>query len=52
MTGYHIIADISCQICQTKIGWKYVRAPEASQKYKEGRCLIEKSKVIKESLFL
>ncbi|KAI9280502.1 hypothetical protein BY458DRAFT_430710 [Sporodiniella umbellata] len=52
MTGVHTIADISCQICQTRVGWKYVRTPEASQKYKEGRYLIEKSRVIKESLFL
>lgn len=52
MTGMHTIADISCQICQAKVGWKYIRAPEQSQKYKEGRYLIEKSKVIKESLFL
>lgn len=26
LTGVHIIADVTCQICDTVLGWKYVRA--------------------------
>jgi hypothetical protein len=48
MTGVHTVADISCQVCRSKIGWIYIKAPESNQKYKEGKCIIEKTKVIKE----
>ncbi|KAG2212736.1 hypothetical protein INT47_000713 [Mucor saturninus] len=50
MTGIHTVADISCHVCKSKIGWKYITAPEKSQRYKEGKCIIEKSKVIKECM--
>ncbi|KAK6155561.1 hypothetical protein DH2020_009809 [Rehmannia glutinosa] len=35
MTGLHTVADISCGDCNEVLGWKYERAYEASQKYKE-----------------
>lgn len=50
LTGVHTVADISCHICKTRIGWMYVRSPEVNQKYKEGKCIVEKSKVIKECI--
>ncbi|KAI8050041.1 hypothetical protein BDF21DRAFT_351229 [Thamnidium elegans] len=48
MTGVHTVADISCYICNSRIGWIYIKAPDSSQQYKVGKCIIEKSKVIKE----
>ncbi|PRQ60491.1 hypothetical protein RchiOBHm_Chr1g0381841 [Rosa chinensis] len=48
MTGLHTVADISCGDCHEVLGWKYERAYEASQKYKEGKFIFEKSKIVKE----
>jgi Yippee zinc-binding/DNA-binding /Mis18, centromere assembly len=42
MTGLHSVCDISCTRCQTVVGWTYLRAYESSQKYKEGKYIIEK----------
>ncbi|XP_041014660.1 protein yippee-like At4g27745 [Juglans microcarpa x Juglans regia] len=49
MTGLHTVADIRCADCQEVLGWKYERAYEASQKYKEGKFIFEKSKIVKEN---
>ncbi|CDS07209.1 hypothetical protein LRAMOSA09732 [Lichtheimia ramosa] len=51
MTGMHTVADISCKVCATKIGWKYLHAFEEAQKYKENKYIIEKAKVSKESIW-
>jgi hypothetical protein len=48
MTGLHTVCDISCSQCSTVIGWKYEVAFEESQKYKEGKFIIEKVRIIKE----
>lgn len=48
MTGIHTVADIVCNQCQVKIGWKYLRALEKPQKYKEGKYIVEKAKVSKD----
>ena len=42
ITGLHSVSDIFCQRCNTLVGWTYKRAYEASQKYKEGKFIIEK----------
>lgn len=42
ITGLHSVNDIFCKRCQTLIGWTYSRAYEPSQKYKEGKFIIEK----------
>ena len=42
------MADIYCNACDTRLGWKYVEAFEESQKYKEGRFILEKAMIIKE----
>jgi len=42
-TGRHLIRDIYCESCDEGIGWMYVRAFEADQKYKEGKYIIEKA---------
>lgn len=49
MTGLHTVADISCADCSEVLGWKYERAFDASQKYKEGKFIFEKSKIVKEN---
>ncbi|KAG0231168.1 hypothetical protein BGW42_000400 [Actinomortierella wolfii] len=49
MTGLHSVADISCNICKSTVGWVYIFAFEESQKYKEGKFIVEKAKIVKES---
>uniref|UniRef100_A0A803LWQ0 Protein yippee-like n=1 Tax=Chenopodium quinoa TaxID=63459 RepID=A0A803LWQ0_CHEQI len=49
MTGLHTVADVSCSDCREVLGWKYERAYEESQKYKEGKYILEKSKIIKDN---
>lgn len=48
ITGLHTVADIQCTSCNTVLGWKYEHAFETSQKYKEGKFIVEKAKIIKE----
>ncbi|XP_024365533.1 protein yippee-like At4g27745 isoform X2 [Physcomitrium patens] len=48
-TGLHTVADICCYQCQEVLGWKYEKAFEESQKYKEGKYILEKVKVMKEN---
>ncbi|BBH03516.1 Yippee family putative zinc-binding protein [Prunus dulcis] len=45
MTGLHTVADVSCCDCREVLGWKYERAYEETQKYKEGKFILEKSKI-------
>ncbi|MCJ1284209.1 hypothetical protein MMC26_003540 [Xylographa opegraphella] len=40
-TGKHIVRDISCRQCKETVGWKYDKAFEASEKYKEGKYILE-----------
>ncbi|XP_050831209.1 protein yippee-like 4 isoform X1 [Serinus canaria] len=49
LTGLHSVADIFCQSCNTTLGWKYEQAFESSQKYKEGKFIIEMSHMVKEN---
>ncbi|KAK0721058.1 yippee zinc-binding/DNA-binding /Mis18, centromere assembly-domain-containing protein [Lasiosphaeris hirsuta] len=46
VTGAHVVADIWCVVCSTKIGWKYVDAREAAQKYKVGKFILETQRVV------
>jgi len=46
VTGAHVVADISCAVCGTVVGWKYVEAAEAAQKYKEGKFILETQRVV------
>ena len=48
LTGLHVVADIYCNACETRLGWKYLEAFEESQKYKEGKFILEKAMIIKE----
>ena len=42
LTGLHVVADIYCNACASRVGWKYIEAFEESQKYKEGKFILEK----------
>ncbi|KAK3365506.1 yippee zinc-binding/DNA-binding /Mis18, centromere assembly-domain-containing protein [Lasiosphaeria ovina] len=46
VTGAHVVADISCGVCGTKLGWKYVDARESAQKYKVGKFILETQRVV------
>lgn len=48
ITGLHTVADIYCSDCQELLGWKYERAYEPSQRYKEGKFILERSKIVLE----
>ncbi|KAK3773083.1 hypothetical protein RRG08_016187 [Elysia crispata] len=49
LTGLHAVADIKCECCETILGWKYEHAFESSQKYKEGKFIIELAHMIKDN---
>ncbi|KAF6147067.1 hypothetical protein GIB67_036786 [Kingdonia uniflora] len=46
MTGMHTVADIFCVCCGSIVGWKYESAQEKNQKYKEGKFILERFKVL------
>ncbi|KAN0061744.1 hypothetical protein ACQY0O_005736 [Thecaphora frezii] len=43
LTGLHTVADLKCAGCEKSVGWMYVRAWEAAQKYKEGKFIMERN---------
>ncbi|XP_041087875.1 uncharacterized protein LOC121302120 [Polyodon spathula] len=49
LTGLHAVADIYCVNCKTTLGWKYEHAFEMTQKYKEGKYIIELAHMLKEN---
>ncbi|CAJ1805323.1 unnamed protein product [Sphenostylis stenocarpa] len=46
ITGLHTVVDIFCVVCGSIVGWKYEAAHEKAQKYKEGRFILERFKVL------
>jgi len=40
-TGSHIVRDVSCRHCKEVVGWKYDKAYEPPEKYKEGKYILE-----------
>ena len=46
-TGNHHVRDIYCVGCQTLLGWRYEWAEQPSQKYKEGKVIIERTLIEK-----
>lgn len=40
-TGRHVVRDIKCKQCKEVVGWKYDKAYEESEKYKEGKFILE-----------
>lgn len=49
LTGLHYVADIYCECCSFILGWKYERAFEPNQRYKEGKFIIELANLIKDN---
>mmetsp|Transcript_582 Transcript_582/g.1111 ORF Transcript_582/g.1111 Transcript_582/m.1111 type:complete len:111 (-) Transcript_582:91-423(-) len=47
MTGLHVVRDMFCNVCHHELGWKYDEAYEESQKYKEGKVVIEKAMMVR-----
>ncbi|XP_030491116.1 putative yippee-like protein Os10g0369500 isoform X2 [Cannabis sativa] len=48
ISGLHTVNDIYCSSCQQILGWRYEKAYEPSQKYKEGMYILEKERMLKE----
>ncbi|KAL8871959.1 MAG: hypothetical protein Q9174_002325 [Haloplaca sp. 1 TL-2023] len=40
-TGRHMVRDVNCKQCGDTVGWKYDKAYESSEKYKEGKFILE-----------
>ncbi|KAF2746664.1 yippee-like protein [Sporormia fimetaria CBS 119925] len=40
-TGRHIVRDIACKQCGDTVGWKYDKAYEKQEEYKEGKFILE-----------
>lgn len=45
-TGLHTVSDIYCSCCHQIVGWKYEKAYEKSQKYKEGKFILELARMV------
>ncbi|KAF7794127.1 hypothetical protein EIP86_005258 [Pleurotus ostreatoroseus] len=45
-TGNHTVRDIYCIKCGKGLGWKYEHAYEPSQKYKEGKYILERQLLV------
>ncbi|GAV72325.1 Yippee domain-containing protein [Cephalotus follicularis] len=48
LTGMHTVADIFCCCCGQIVGWKYEAASEKSKKYKEGKFVLERGRIVDE----
>jgi hypothetical protein len=47
-TGLHSVSDIFCINCGESVGWFYEFAHQLSQKYKEGKYILEKQKIFQD----
>uniref|UniRef100_A0A0N5AYP8 Protein yippee-like n=1 Tax=Syphacia muris TaxID=451379 RepID=A0A0N5AYP8_9BILA len=45
LSGTHLIRDVFCKRCGLKLGWMYEYTAEDSQRYKEGRIILERKLV-------
>ncbi|KAI5292373.1 hypothetical protein KEM52_006406 [Ascosphaera acerosa] len=48
-TGRHIVRDIECAQCRQVVGWTYDKAYEQSEKYKEGKYILEETLILQVS---
>eukprot|EP00252_Welwitschia_mirabilis_P006267 TRINITY_DN1709_c0_g1_i2.p1 TRINITY_DN1709_c0_g1~~TRINITY_DN1709_c0_g1_i2.p1 ORF type:complete len:112 (+),score=19.39 TRINITY_DN1709_c0_g1_i2:243-578(+) len=48
ITGLHTVTDVYCKCCSQLLGWRYEKAYAEQEKYKEGKVVLEKTKMIKE----
>ena len=51
ITGRHMVRDVFCKNCDTKLGWMYEFATEDNQRYKEGRIILERALIIESDGF-
>jgi hypothetical protein len=49
LTGVHTVADVFCVGCDDRLGWYYHKASDQSQKYKEGKYLLERERLVKDN---
>jgi hypothetical protein len=40
------VRDVFCKRCQAKLGWMYEFAVEETQRYKEGKVILERALVV------
>lgn len=48
LTGLHTVNDIYCKCCHQIMGWRYEKAYDDQEKYKEGKYIMEKTRMLKE----
>ncbi|XP_038710619.1 protein yippee-like At5g53940 [Tripterygium wilfordii] len=48
LSGMHTVEDIFCCCCGQLLGWKYVAAHDKHQKYKEGKFVLERLRIVEE----
>ncbi|CAN6842246.1 unnamed protein product [Brassica oleracea] len=49
LSGMHTVAGIFCCCCRQNVGWKYESAHEKDQKYKEGKFVLERERIMDET---
>lgn len=52
LTGVHTVADVFCVGCNERLGWFYHKAADHAQKYKEGKYLLERERLVKENAWI
>jgi len=52
LTGVHTVADVFCVGCGDRLGWYYHKASDQSQKYKEGKYLLERERLVKDNAWM
>merc|ERR1711962_557209 len=52
LTGRHIVRDVYCKGCETKLGWMYEFATHDDQQYKEGKTILERALICEKEGFL
>ncbi|GAB0097548.1 Protein yippee-like [Sergentomyia squamirostris] len=52
LAGRHMVRDVLCKNCKAKLGWMYEYATEDSQKYNEGRVILEHALISESEGFL
>ncbi|KAI9090326.1 hypothetical protein K1719_028661 [Acacia pycnantha] len=48
-SGVYTVSDVYCSDCGEELGWRYIKAFEETQKYKEGKFVLEIFKIVKSS---
>ncbi|KAI3498192.1 hypothetical protein L1887_33961 [Cichorium endivia] len=48
ITGLHTVTDVYCSDCREVLGWRYEKAYDEAQKYKESKTVLIKFKIVKD----